>query len=68
MTFELTDEDMIKYREWLAIHDKICNYKHNSGAIGGRITFSFTHTSLGLITEIECACGEKLDLTNYEEW
>lgn len=37
------------------------------GAIGGDLTYSFTPTSLGLVTEVECY-GKKLNLTNYEDW
>lgn len=37
-------------------------------AIGGRFTYSFTHTSLGLITSIACACRKKKTLTDFSEW
>jgi hypothetical protein len=40
----------------------------NQGAIGGRLTYCFTPTNLGTIIKIKCACGEELDLTNYESW
>lgn len=51
---------------WCEEHDK----KHSGGhaAIGGRYTFSFTPTTLGTVAKVTCACGENIDLTNYEEW
>ena len=38
------------------------------GAIGGRFTYHFTPTSLGLISSISCGCGAKETLTNFDEW
>jgi len=67
MEFYLTKEDVKKYRVWLEEHKKVCSVK-NAGAIGGRITFQFTPTSLGLITIVTCICGEELNLTDYEGW
>jgi hypothetical protein len=66
MNFVLDKNDM----EQIAIWDKNhkCNMKDNVGAIGGRITYSFTLTGLGTITKVKCACGEELDLTEYGEW
>ncbi len=67
MKFELTEEDEKKYRTWLKEHKKVCSVK-NAGAIGGRITFQFTPTSLGVITVVTCICGEELILTDFEGW
>jgi hypothetical protein len=56
-------------------HDKTCKYfddgtSPNSpvGAIGGRIKFQFTTTGLGIIAIVKCACGEEVDLTDYDSW
>lgn len=67
MKFNLTKEEEIKYKEWLLEHNKTCSEK-DTGAIGGRMTFQFTPTSLGVITQVKCACGEKIDLTDYKGW
>ena len=64
MKFELTDEDIAKYMKWLKKHNKTC--KMLPVCCGGRITFSFTPTGLGDTVEVKCGCGEKLDLTDYE--
>ena len=68
--FNLTDEQRSKYQEWLKEHDKECLYTNPEaqGAIGGRITYCFTPTGLGVITSIRCACGGSIDLTDYENW
>ena len=67
MEFSLSKEEEIKYLKWLKKHNKKCPNVY-VGAIGGRITFSFTPTGLGPITTIKCECGEKLDLTEIENW
>ena len=38
------------------------------GAIGGKLTYSFTPTSVLQIIKIECVCGAGIDLTDYEEF
>ena len=68
MNFELTGEEETKYKKWIAKHDKKCPLKNHEGAIGGRLTFSFTPTGLGLITEVRCGCGGKINLTDCEQW
>lgn len=66
MTFTLTEEELKKVSEW---RNKGHNCKlTNVGAIGGKLTYCFTPTGLGVIFEVKCACGEKLNLTNYDEW
>jgi hypothetical protein len=37
-------------------------------AIGGRFSYSFTPTGLGIIAAIHCACRKKLTLTDFSEW
>lgn len=53
--------------EWCEEHKKFCKIK-STGAIGGRYTYSFTPTGLGVISTVKCACGEEFDSTNYEKW
>jgi hypothetical protein len=66
MIFEVPDKE--KATKWLQEHN--CKFKHPNkvGAIGGRISYQFTPTSLGLIAVIKCTCGEKCDVSNYDEW
>ena len=59
-SFNITEEEKIKIQEWVRQHTK---EKHNDndycGAIVGRYSYVFTPTSLGLVGEIQCSCGEK---------
>lgn len=59
-----------KFQKWIAEHDKTCKFADPAkcGASGGRLTYSFTPTSLGLIQKVRCACEAEVDLTDYESW
>lgn len=63
-----TPEQQKKLAEWLAQHDKTCAYRDNQGAVGGRLTYLTTPTSLGSVEEVACACGAKINLTDYDSW
>jgi len=62
-----TVEEVKKMEEWKKDHLLSCSIKY-FGAVGGRFTYSFTPTSLGMICNISCACGEVFDATDYDEW
>ena len=66
MIFEIEDKEQLN--NWLKEHK--CQYTNpNSvGAIGGKLTYCFTPTSLGCISRVTCACGEGIDTTFYEKW
>ena len=61
----LSQDQMAKYSFWRDNHE--CKFRKGGirciGAVGGADTFHITGTGLGEIVEVECACGEKLDLT-----
>lgn len=63
MVFSLSEEQVVKFNEWYSKLDK-----QYTGAIGGGLTFSFTPTSLGLITKVRYLDKEELDLSDYESW
>jgi len=67
MEFKLSEKEILKYKTWLEEHNKTCSAK-DVGAIGGRMTFQFTPTSLGIISQVVCACGKEINLTDYERW
>lgn len=76
-TFSLDADETKKYLEWEAAHHQkgVCKYFDDGkspvcpvGAIGGRVSFRFTVTGIGVISVAECACGAKKDLTNYDLW
>lgn len=71
--FYLTPKEILKGHNWQKAHDAEKHippgktYRY-SGAIGGAYTWCFTPTSIGTIASIRCSCGEKLDITDYDEW
>ncbi len=70
LSFEITAEEQSKITKWLKEHNKICKFAkpENCGAIGGRLTYCFTGTSLGQIGRIQCACKEEFCFTDFDDW
>lgn len=67
--FNISKFDLELIDAWHKTHD--CDYVNDPckiGAIGGRISYQFTPTGLGNILVVKCACGDKLDLTNSDNW
>lgn len=63
--FKITEEEDIKIRYWIKEHmaDKHQSVSedditYGAGAIGGRFTYEFTPTSIGVIGTIKCSCGD----------
>ena len=64
--FPISKKEEEKIREWELKHDA---EKHGlktmeqrlraGGCIGGRLTYHFVPTSIGVIGEVECSCGER---------
>lgn len=70
LTFEIDNEQHLNLKIQMLEHDKECKYMQpnedglpKTGAIGGRITYSFTPTSIGTIVTVTCACGHEMDCT-----
>lgn len=62
MKFELTEEQEKKYNEWKSTHKKV-----DGGAIGGRYSFIFSPTGVGVFVRVEdAATGKYLDLNDYD--
>ncbi len=62
--FSLDKAQAAKMTEWANKHKKVY-----TGAIGGRYTYSFTPTSIGLVVKVKDAItGEEIDLTDYDMW
>lgn len=56
---------MSKLEAWASSHQCTITYE---GAIGGKYTYMFAPTSLGMVTKVECACGAIIDVTDYNDW
>lgn len=62
--FSLDKEETDKLNQWL---EKLPSSPE--GAIGGRITYSFTPTNLGVVIKVrDEVTKQEIDLTNYEAW
>jgi len=57
MEFILDEKQTKQFLEWNDKHKKECKLYGKDGAIGGRLTFSFTPNGLGVIEKVTCACG-----------
>ncbi len=68
MKFYIPLEKIPELNAWIKEHNKTCEYYKNQGAIGGRLTYTFTPTGLGMIRKVKCTCGEEKDVSNYEDW
>jgi len=71
--FYVSREQRDAASKWMQEHDQARHIRPGkthrySGAIGGAYTWSFTGTSIGTVTRVECSCGEVLDVSNYDEW
>ncbi len=70
--FELTEVQVQQAKDFVAHHSCTIPVDRHGypeiGAIGGTITYGFSPTGLGTIQTIECVCGAKLNLTNFELW
>jgi hypothetical protein len=66
-TFCLNEQQAQQFEAWWqAQRQKTDAY---TGAIGGRWTFAFTPTSLGIaVTVRDALTNEEIDLTDYGEW
>jgi len=63
--FVISDEDNELIEHWVVDHE--CSLQSH-GAIGGRISYEFTPTGLGVVTQAKCACGMEFDVTDYSKW
>jgi hypothetical protein len=63
--FALTADQQEETKKWMTGHDCPIDYE---GAIGGKFTYLFTPTGIGVIERVSCSCGSVLDLTEYDKW
>lgn len=70
MKFEMNAVESVVTNNWIKEHDKECPLllSGDVGAIGGRITYTFTPTSLGMACGVQCACGAEHACTDVSDW
>jgi len=52
---------------WKEKHLETCTQKQ-VGAAGGRFTYAFTPTGIGVCIVVKCCCGEEKNVTDYSGW
>lgn len=52
------------YREFIESHD----LHNSSGEYVEKTSFQFTHTSIGTVVRVKCACGHNEDISDYDSW
>lgn len=69
-TYQVSGVAQKSVDEWLNKHNEECPFSSrlNQGAIGGRLTYQFTYTDLGLVFKVSCACGAIHDASDYDLW
>ena len=79
LKFEISGKERIEVENFKRNHQcnlpdasarerKITREKKKLGAIGGRYKYGFAPTSLGTAITVECAYGEKKNVTDYDSW
>lgn len=64
--FDLNEIEIKKFNEFKKINGPgICSATRYS--TGECFTFSFTPGGLGIIKEVECDCGEKINITDFKD-
>lgn len=58
---KITEKMYEKISYWHQTHNDGKCVKRYSGAIGGRVSFMITPTSMGDFIEVKCSCGETLN-------
>lgn len=67
-SFTISDDEIARCETWQASHEKECKFGSKTGTIGDRYSYVFTPTALGTIVSIQCPCGGRECLTNFEDW
>lgn len=64
MSFSISEQQLVKINNWIKGHEKL-----PVGAIGGRYTYCFTPTSLGVIITVkDILANQEIDVTDYKDW
>lgn len=64
MMFGLSDKELVLFYEWEKNLPEA-----PTGAIGGRVTFMFTPTSIGMVIRAKDSITDlEIDLTDYQSW
>ena len=62
--FNLTDDEKLRIDKWRRKH----KCKVRVATIGGRLTYCFTPTGIGVLAKVKCSCGKKIHLRDSKDW
>ena len=70
VTFEINDKEWNDIQNAIKKHNKDCVIYNNDehATIGGRISYFFTPTGLGIACGVQCACGWSKECTDVSNW
>jgi hypothetical protein len=68
LQFCILASEELKVRQWQKKHVNDKHQMSNESTTGGRWTYSFSPTGLGMIRTVTCACGATLNLTDAKNW
>lgn len=67
--YRLSETELKTLKEWDERHlDERHGKEPYAGAIGGRLSYIFTPTGLGVISKVKCMCGEEFNLTDWDHF
>lgn len=66
--YNISEKEYETYKKWWEQHRKTCELEGVPTTIGGRVSVSFTPTSVGCSVFVECQCGISVDITDYDRW
>ena len=65
-TFRITEPQNLRIREF---KDECLSDKAYDGVNGGRFTYCFTPTSLGIVIKVkDCISKREIDVSDYDSW
>jgi hypothetical protein len=65
LSWSITEKQRKTLDKWIKRH----RHAKSKTAIGGKITLSFTNTSIGTVMTANCAvCMGDLDFSEYDDW
>ena len=64
-SFCVSDKEWKRIKKWQKTHEKACAASE-SGAIGGRYSYIFLPTSIGIIGTVKCVCGKEFCFKELE--
>jgi len=70
LSFEMNEQEEKDAEELFKEHDKDCPLVLGNiqSTIGGRISYTFTPTGLGMACGVRCACGWSQECTDVSCW